>query len=108
MAGFKIDGLDKLQRDLKRMEQNARKLNGKHSIPFDKLFTKSFMKKYTRYSSIDDLLEAGGFQAKDDKEFDAIPTKELNAHIAKVTKFKSWEDMLDEAVQQYIDDQFGF
>ena len=108
MTGFKISGLDDLQRELKRMEQNAKKLNGKHTVSFDKLFTRAFMKKYTRYSSLDELLEAGGFQATTNKEFEAIPEKELDAHIAKTTKFKSWEDMMDEAVSLYLDTQLGF
>lgn len=108
MAGFKTNGLDDLQRDLRRMQENARKLNGKQKIPFDKLFTRAFMLKHSRYSSIDALLEAGGFSAKTNREFDAIPQKELDAHIAKVTKFKSWEDMLNKAMDEYVDKQLGF
>ena len=66
------------------------------------------MLKHSRYSSLDALLEAGGFQAKTNKELEAIPQKELDAHIAKNTKFKSWEAMLEEAVDQYVTDQLGF
>ena len=108
MAGFKINGLDDLQRDLKRMQENAKRMEGQHSVSFDRLFTRAFMKKYTRYSSIDELLEAGGFHAESNKEFEAIPEKELNAHIAKTTKFSSWEDMLDKATELYALDQLGF
>ena len=102
------NGLDKLQCDLQRMQKNAKKLNGKQEVSFDKLFTKPFMVKYTRYSSIDALLEAGGFHARTNEEFDAIPEKELDAHIRKTTKFKSWEDMLGEATEQYVLKQLGF
>lgn len=108
MAGFKNSGLDKLQRDLKRMQQNAKKLDGKQQIPFDNLFTRSFMQKHTRYSSIDALLDAGGFHARNNAEFDAIPEKDLDAHIRKTTKFKSWEDMLGEATEEYVRKQLGF
>lgn len=108
MAGFKISGLDDLQRDLRRMQQNARRLEGKHEVSFDKLFTRSFMLTHTNYSSLDDLLEAGGFRAATNEEFEAIPEEKLDAHIAKCTNFNSWEDMLGEATEQYITDQLGF
>lgn len=108
MAGFKIDGLDELQRELRRMQQNARKLDGKHEVSFDKLFTRSFMRKHTNYASLDALLEAGGFQAKTKKEFESIPEKELDSHIAKCTKFRSWEEMLGEATEAYVLSQLGF
>lgn len=108
MAKVKVKGLDDLQKDLNRMQQNAKKLNGKQKVSFDKLFTRSFMLKYTRYSSIDALLEAGGFHAGTTEEFDAIPEKELDAHIRKTTKFKSWEEMLGEATDQYVTSQLGF
>lgn len=108
MAGFKIDGLDDLQRDLQRLQRNANRMGGKHQVSFDKLFTRSFMLKHTRYSSIDALLEAGGFHAKTNKEFEAIPQKELDAHIKKTTKFKSWNEMLGEATEEYALKQLGF
>ena len=108
MAGFKVDGLDDLERDLRNLQRNAQRMSGKQQVSFDKLFTRSFMRKYTRYSSIDALLEAGGFSVKTDKEFDAIPQKELDAHIAKTTDFGSWDEMLGEATEQYVLNQLGF
>lgn len=108
MAKTRIDGLDQLQRDLKKLDRNAKKLSGKHSVPLDELFTASFMRKYTKFRSIDALLEAGGFHASTDKEFDAIPQTELDAHIAKTTKFRNWDAMLDEAVDEYVSAQLGF
>ena len=108
LAGFEIAGFDKLQHELERMQQTLENLEGEHTVPFDVLFTEEFMRGNTCYSSFDELLEAGGFQATTNKEFEAIPEKELDAHIAKTTKFKSWEDMMDEAVSLYLDTQLGF
>lgn len=108
MGTMDFRGLDDLQKSLRRMEQNAKKLNGTQKISFDKLFTSAFMRKYTHYSSIDALLKAGGFQASTNEEFESIPEKELDAHIAKCTKFKSWKAMLDEATEQYVLNQLGF
>ena len=108
MARMEFKGLDKLQKDLQRMERNAKKLHGTQNISFEKLFTPAFMRKYSNYSSIDALLKAGGFQAGTNEEFESIPKKELDAHISKSTKFKSWQAMLDEAVEQYVLSQLGF
>lgn len=107
MAKIKFDGLDQLSKDLKKLEQNAKKLNGK-KIPLQELFTTAFMRKYTKYSSIDALFKAGGFIIESDADLEAIPQKELDAHIAKNTKFRSWDKMLDEAADQYITKQLGF
>lgn len=104
MAKISFDGLDKLQRDLKKMEQNARKLNGRREVPLKDLFTTAFMRKHTRFLSLDALLKAGGFHVA----FDEIPRRELDSHIAKVTKFKSWDDLLDAAITEYAMNQLGF
>ena len=108
MSGIKIDGLDDLQRELNRMQKNARELNGKHEIPFNQLFDRAFMRRYTRFASLDELLEAGGFHARTNDEFEAIPEKELDAYISKCTNFKSWEAMLQEATDQYVLSKLGF
>lgn len=66
------------------------------------------MRKHTPFRSLDALLEAGGFHAADNDEFDTIPRNELDTHIAKVTTFNSWEDMLGEATEEYVMKQLGF
>lgn len=102
MAVFKVDGLDDLQHELQQLEQNVQELTDGQDISFAELFTKSFMRKYTRFSSIDDLLDAGGFHAETNEEFDAIPETELDMYIANTTEFDSWEDMLNKAVEEYL------
>lgn len=108
MSKFKVNGLDELQKQLKQMERAAKKLNGKQEIPFSKLFTPAFMRKYTSFSSFDELMEAGGFHAETSEEFEAIPDAPFDAHVAATTKFSSWEDMLGEATEQYVAKQLGF
>lgn len=66
------------------------------------------MEENTHYSPFGDLLEAGGFHADTNEEFDSIPESELDAHIARTTKFDSWESMLEEATDQYVTRKLGF
>ena len=108
MAGIKFDGFDDLIDELEQLAQNAQELDGEHEVPLSELFTQSFMEENTPYSSLNDLLEAGGFHADTDEEFDAIPESELDAHIANTTKFDSWESMLEEATGQYVTRKLGF
>lgn len=108
MSGFKITGLDELQKQLKQMERGAKELEGTKEVPFSDLFTKSFMRKYTPFSTFDELLEAGGFHADTTEEFEAIPDAPFDAHIAATTRFKSWEEMIRAAQEQYITRKLGF
>ena len=105
---FKIEGLDKFQNQLKKIEKGVKELSGTHKVSFDKIFTTSFMKKYTNFATIDELLTSGGFNAETNEEFEAIPEDELDKHIAAKTKFDCWNDMHEEAVNQYISRKLGF
>lgn len=105
---FEIKGLDELQRQLKQMERKAKELDGTQEIPFSELFTPAFMRKYTSFTSFDELLAAGGFHAETSEEFEAIPDAPFDAHVAATTKFSSWEEMLGKATEQYVAKQLGF
>lgn len=104
----KVSGFDKLEKELKRMERNAKELSKTTEVPFDELFTDSFMHKHTPYSSIDEFLTAGGFNAQTSEEFEKIPDEELNQFVSKVTSFSTWEEMLDEATSEYVLSKLGF
>lgn len=104
----KVSGFDKLEKELKRMERNAKELSKTTEVPFDELFTDSFMNKHTPYSSIDEFLTAGEFNAQTSEEFEKIPDKELDQFVSKVTSFNTWEEMLDEATSEYVLNKLGF
>lgn len=103
-----FDGFDKLQKDLKKMQRNAEKLNGSHQVPLNELFTSSFMRKYTKFSSIDDFFKSSGFKTDTQKDLEAIPDSELDKYVAANTKFKTWKDMLGEAGSEYALKKLGF
>lgn len=105
---FKMDGLDELQKELKRLEESAKELEGEQSVSFEDLFTHDFMSKYTNFDSFENFLSAGSFKANTDDEFDAIPEIELDSHVSKTTTFANWEDMLGTAVEEYTAHKLGF
>lgn len=66
------------------------------------------MRKYTSFSSLDELLDAGGFKVESEEDFEAIPDIEFDRHIEARTKFKNWDDMLSQAVTDYTSKKLGF
>lgn len=108
MSSMKITGLDKLEKQLKQMKKGAKELSQTKNISFEELFPTSFMRKYTSFSSMDELLDASGFKVESQEDFEAIPENEFDKHIATNTKFKNWEDMLGEATSQYAAKKLGF
>lgn len=101
MSSIKIDGLNQLETQLKKMEKGAKELNGTKHVSFSELFPPSFMRKYTHFSSMNALLEAGGFNIESQEDFEAIPDDVFDKHIAATTHFENWENMLSEATTQY-------
>lgn len=106
-SSIRIKGLDKLEKQLKQMEKGAKELSRTKHVSFGELFTTSFMKKYTSFSTLDDFLKAGGFDIESQEDFEAIPDTEFDRYIEATTKFKNWEDMLNEATTQYAVKKLG-
>lgn len=76
----------------KRLDKATNALNGKHS--FEEMFPPSFMRKYTNYTNIVDFFDDCGFPYETKEQFEAIPDKEFDSYVNRVTNFKSWEDMM--------------
>lgn len=107
MISFNTSGFDELEKQLSRMEQGAKELGETKQVSFGELFTTSFMQEYTPFSSLDELLTAGGFNVESSEDFEAIPDADFDRYIAAVTQFKSWDDMLGEATSQYVSKKLG-
>lgn len=81
------------------LPQTSQDLGG--SILFTDLFTPEFMRKYTQFESIDELLASGGFEVNSEEDYEAIPDAEIDAHVAKTTRFHSWKELLTDAIETY-------
>jgi hypothetical protein len=104
----KIKGFDKFQKELKRLQKTAKKLDGTLSVPLTDLFTASFMRRYTQFDSFEDFLASGGFVVNSQEDFEAIPDKDMDAHVAKTTRFATWEEMFSKAAELYFAKKLGF
>lgn len=102
-----MDGLDELLHSINNLTKKVEKAASKDSISisFDKLFSTSFMKKYTTYSSIDLFLKDIGVENQ--QEFEELPETILDKHVVQNSKFNSWEAMHEKALKEYASKFFS-
>lgn len=106
--GMKIKGLNEFKDKINELERKVDRLSGERQVSFDELFNDGFMKKYTKYNKFSELLDNSGFKVENQDDFKAIPDAEWEKYIISVTKFESWQDMLQIAGAEYYKKQLGF
>lgn len=106
--GLNLEGFEDLSDKMDNLERNAKELVDNRSVPLEEVFTEGFMTAHTRFGSIDDFLEAGGFVIETDADFEAIPREALDPYVHEATSFDSFQQMLDKAVGEYIMRRLGF
>lgn len=97
MFEFKIEGIDGVQRSLEELAERASRIGGSQEVPLGELLAPGFLSKYSRFLSVDELLEASGFKADTAEEFAKIPEEELDLFIERNTTFATWDEMLSAA-----------
>lgn len=99
MFQVKMTGIDKLKGNLEKLSSNAKKLGGTHK--FSDILTDQFIRKNTRFFSLEDMFTQSGFKADSKEDLEAIPDTEWEQFIANNTKFTKWKDMLKSAVGEF-------
>lgn len=92
----------------KGFKKGIKDLEQTNEISFDVLFNPKFIQKHTKFSSIDDFLEQSGFDCSSTEAFDSIPSDALDKYVRENTSFHSWQEMLEEATNDYITGKLGF
>ena len=103
---FKIniegDGFDKIKRELEKIQSKAKELKGTNNVPFKELFSQEFLRKYTNFSSLDDMFKKSGFTVNSQEDFKNIPDEAWDKFISDNSHFKSWKKMFDAAMKEWI------
>ncbi len=97
---IRIEGMDKLERDLTRLAQNLDELDGEHCVPFPELFPPKFMAVNTSFATIEEMLGAKGLPGE--AELEQLADDEWNRFVVETTRFDSWEEMRDQGVEQWV------
>lgn len=105
---FKIEGLDKLQKELKSLAKKAKDLDGRHSVPVSELLTDSFISRHTAFSTVDEMFEASGFKVKTQEDFANIPDAGWDEYIRTNSSFDNWQSMLGASTQEWTVSKLGF
>src|SRR5260370_35290429 len=95
-------GFDDFKKHIEKLQGNIEKLEGQHNIPFDELFSTSFMSRYTNFSSIDELLQKSNFDINSQENFEKIPEDKMNSFIAMHTSFLTWNQMSTKASEEWL------
>ena len=96
-------GFDDLSKQLKQIEKDVKKLGKKKNVPMKEIFTPSFMRKYTKSSSIDIFFTSDGLNIQTEEDLKNFPDADMDAHVKEHTKFNSWQEMLNKAGQEYFE-----
>jgi hypothetical protein len=99
---IKITGIDNLEKQIDKLVRNAASLDENDSVPFDSLFTPSFMIEHTQFDSFDGFLDNGGFDVNSEADFEAIPDDVFDEYVRENSSFDSWQDMLNQAGVEYL------
>lgn len=98
--------MKELQKQLKQMQNAAKDLDGNKQIPINELFTDSFLRKHTTFSTFEEFENQEIFDKYPTLE--EIPDEEMDQFVSAKTKFSSWEEMLGEATSEYVLKKMGF
>ena len=65
------------------------------------LLTDSFVSKYTKFASSQQMFSECGFKIYSAEDFEAISAEEWDTFIAGSSEFDTWDEMLQTAVKEY-------
>ena len=91
--------------NLRRLQENLRRVSGENRVRLFDMFNPAFMRKHTRYASFQALLDASGYKVVTDEDFKAIPDAEWEKHITRSTRFPSWLEMQKVAGAEWMQGQ---
>lgn len=101
------------QRKLEKLAENVQSLHSYGvpmegvGVPLEELLDPPFMLNYTKFSTLTEMLENGGFPATSNEEFAQIPEADLDHWVAEQTEFPAWSEMLARAGQEWAARKIG-
>ncbi|MCL4844915.1 MAG: hypothetical protein KJ066_00125 [Acidobacteria bacterium] len=105
--GIRIDGLDEMMRSLGKLAQRAERLDGEYKVAFADLMPTDFVRRFTDFLTLDEMMQASGYKIESSEDFEKIPSEEWDIFIQQNTLFGSWEEMRGKAVAEWAASKLG-
>lgn len=87
--------------DFKELDKKLDSLSG--NVPLDELLNSSFMRKYTQFQTAQEFADSSSFDFSD---IESIDSNDLDKYVSAHSKFSSWQEMLNQAGVEWIQNQF--
>ena len=100
-----INGLDDIQKNFDELQKKLNSIEGEHKVPIVELISTEFMKRYTNFQSIEEMMKEGGIDIESASESQIESNTAWNEFVSKNTEFNSWKEMLVVAGEKYISDK---
>lgn len=104
---LEINGLDKAIKKIGDLADKAQSLEGERSVSMSEILTPSFIERYTSFSTVNEMIDASGFEVKNQEDFNAIPSDKWDIFISSISPFQSWGEMLSEAGKEWAANKLG-
>jgi len=104
-SSFEIKGLNELQNKLNILQRDIDKIAKEEKVTLNDLFPPPFMRKYTQFSSIDEMVKKSPFKVENEEDFKNIPDKDWDVYVKEKTSFRSWDEMQSKAAEEYVGKQ---
>ena len=106
MAKLKVSGFSEASKKIGSVANRAENLeNTKYGL-FE-VVNPSFIQSHTDFANLTDYLRAGGFHISCADDLHKLDGRALDAYIAKTTGFSGWNDLFDQASDDFIFGQLG-
>lgn len=102
---FDTSGLDKLEKNLDNLVNNADSIDGAHEVPLVELLNQSFMTKHSKFSNFEEFASQSRFDFSD---FENIDVNQLDEYVKNHTSFTTWNNMINTAATSWTAQQLGF
>ena len=92
---------------LEQMKSNLQKIaaqNPQKEVSYQEIFSNSFMQKYTQFANF--IFFMKGFKIDDFSKIEKLKSDTLNDFVQKNSHFKTWEEMQQAAVNDYMNSLF--
>ena len=92
---------------LEQMKSNLQKIaaqNPQKEVSYQEIFSNSFMQKYTQFANFICFMK--GLKIENFSKIEKLKSDTLNDFVQKNSHFKTWEEMQQAAVNDYMNSLF--